>query len=62
MTSRFILLNSEQNKSIHLRDEMFFIQFWLQIKQNGYSKGPFRALVETQFIIKVTKNCKNSHF
>ena len=32
MASRIILLNTEQNKSRYLCDEMFFRHYWLQIK------------------------------
>ena len=42
---------------------MFFIQFWLQIKQNGYSKGPFRApCSDPIYNKKLMKNCKKAHF
>ena len=53
VASIIILLNTEQNKSTYLRDEMFYIHYWLQIKQNVYSIGTFCALVATQFIVKV---------
>ena len=53
MASIIILLNTEQNKSTYLRDEMFKIHYWLQIKQNVYSIGTFRAPVATKFIVKV---------
>ena len=36
-----------------LRDEMIFMHCSLQIKQNIYSIGIFRAPVVTQFIVKV---------
>ena len=36
-----------------LRDEMIFTHCSLQIKQNIYSIGIFRAPVVTQFIVKV---------
>ena len=52
MASRIILLNTEQNKSKYLRDEMFFRHYWLQIKQNVYSIGTFRAPVATKKIAK----------
>ena len=48
-----ILLNTEQNKSISLHDEMFFRHYWLQIKQNVYSIGTFRSPVATESIVKV---------
>ena len=38
-----------------LRDEMIFIHCSLQIKQNIYSTGIFRAPVVTQFIVKVQR-------
>ena len=47
------LLNNEQNKSTYWRDEMFFIHHSLQIKQNVYSIGTFRAPVATEFIVNV---------
>ena len=63
MASRIILLNIELNKSKYLRDEMIFRHYWLQIKQNEYSIGTFRATVATQFIVKVyRKIAKKSHF
>ena len=34
MASGIVLLNTEQNKSTYLRDEMFFIYYSLEIKQN----------------------------
>ena len=36
-----------------LRDEMIFMHCSLQIKQNIYSKGIYRAPAVTQFIVKV---------
>ena len=36
-----------------LRDEMIFMHCSLQIKENLYSIGIFRAPVVTQFIVKV---------
>ena len=53
MASRITLLNIEINRSKNLRDEMIFRLYWLQIKQNVYSIGTFRATVATQFIVKV---------
>ena len=43
VASGIILLNTEQNKAKYLRDEMFFIHYSLQIKQNEYSIGTVRA-------------------
>ena len=48
-----ILLNTELTKPQFLRDEMTFMHCSLQIKQNIYSIGIFRAPVVTQFIVKV---------
>ena len=48
-----IFLNTELNKAHFLRDEMIFMHCSLQIKQNIYSIGIFRAPVVTQFIVKV---------
>ena len=48
-----IFLNTELNKPQFLRDEMIFMNCWLQIKQKIYSIGIFRAPVVTQFIVKV---------
>ena len=45
--------NKELNKPLFVRDEMIFIHSSLQIKQNIYSIGIFRAPVVTQFIVKV---------
>ena len=39
--------------TLFLRDEMIFMHCSLQIKQNIYSIGIFRAPVETQLIEKV---------
>ena len=36
-----------------MRDEMSYLHCSLQIKQNIYSIGIFRAPVVTQFIVKV---------
>ena len=60
MASRIILLNTEPNKSKYVRDEMFFRHYWLQIKQNVYSIGTFRATVETQFMVKVYRKIAKS--
>ena len=48
-----IFLNTELKEPHFLRDEMLFVHCSLQIKQNIYSKGTFRAPVVTQFIVKV---------
>ena len=48
-----IFLNTELNKLHFLRDERIFMHCSLQIKQNIYSIGIFRAPVVTQFIVKV---------
>ena len=48
-----IFLNTELNKPHFLRDEMIFMHCSLQIKQNIYSIGIFRAPVVTQFIVRV---------
>ena len=50
---RTIFLNIELKKPHLLVDEIVFIHCSLQIKQNIYSIGIFRALVEPQFIVKV---------
>ena len=50
---RIIFLNTEQNKSHFLRDEMICMHCSLQIKQNIYSICIFCAPVVTQFIVKV---------
>ena len=44
-------LETELNKPHFVRDEMIFMHFSLQIKQNIYSIGIFRAHVVTQFIV-----------
>ena len=48
----------ERNKSKYLRDDIFFIRYLLQIKQNVYSLGTFRAPVATH----IKKYRKKSHF
>ena len=48
---RNIFLNTELNKLHFLGDEMIFMRCSLQIKQNIYSIGIFRAPVVTQFIV-----------
>ena len=46
-------LNTALNKPHFLRDEMIFMHCSLQIKENIYSIGIFRAPVLTQFIVKL---------
>ena len=46
-------MNTELNKPQFLRDENIFMHCSLQIEQNIYSIGMFRAPVVTQFIVKV---------
>ena len=48
-----IFLNTDLTKLHFLRDERVFMHCSLQIKQNIYSIGTFRAPVVTQFIVKV---------
>ena len=48
-----IFLSTELNKPQFLRDEMIFIHCPLQIKQNIYPIGIFRAPVVAQFIVNV---------
>ena len=50
--NNIIFLNAELKTHI-LRDEVIFMHCSLQIKQNIYSIGIFRAPVVTQFIVKV---------
>ena len=50
--SGIIFLNTELNKPQFWRNEMIFMHCSLQIKQNIYSMGIFRAPVVTQFIVK----------
>ena len=45
-------LNTELNKPHFLRDERIFMHYSLQIKQNMYSIGIFRAPVVTEFIVE----------
>ena len=54
-----IVFNTELNKTYFLRYEMIFMNCSLQIKQNIFSIGIFRALVVTQFIVKVLKKKSN---
>ena len=53
-------LNTELNKPHFLRDEMIFMHFSLQIKQNIYSICIFCAPVVTQCIVKYKENSKKS--
>ena len=55
-------LNKELNRPHVLRDEMIFMHCSLQIKQNIYSIGIFRAPVLTQFTVKVKKKRKKVPF
>ena len=48
-----IFLNTELSKPHFLRDEMILMHCSLQIKQNIYSTGIFRAPVVTQYKVKV---------
>ena len=57
-----ILLNTEQNKPQFLRDEIILMHCSLQIKQNIYSIGIFRAPVVTQFRVKNKENSKKVPF
>ena len=55
-------LNTEVKKPHFLCNKMIFMHCSLQIKQNIYSIGIFRAPVVTQFIVKSLKiNRKKSH-
>ena len=53
-----IFLNTELNKPHFMHDEKIFMHCLLQIKQNIYSIGIFRAPVVTQFIVKVYTKIK----
>ena len=55
-----IFLNIELNKLHFLRDEMIFMHCSLQIKQNRYSLGIFRAPVVTQFIVTILRKIEKS--
>ena len=48
-----IFLNTELNKPHFLCDEMIFMHWSLQTKQNIYLIGIFHASVVTQFVVKV---------
>ena len=50
------------NKPHFLLDEMIFMHCSLQIKQNIYSIGIFRAPVVTQFIVKVYRKIEKVPF
>ena len=47
------LLNTEQNKSTFLQEEILFIHYLLQINLNIFSIGTFRVYVVTQSSVKV---------
>ena len=53
-------LYTELSKPHFLRDEMICMHCSLQIKQNIYSIGIFRAPVVTQFIVKVLRKFEKS--
>ena len=55
-----IFFNTELNKPQFLRDEMIFMHCSLQIKQNIYSIGIFRAPVVTQYTVKVQRKLEKS--
>ena len=56
-------MNTELNKPNFLHKEIIFRHCSLQIRQNIYSIGIFRAPKVTQFIVKsIKKNRKKSHF
>ena len=55
-----IFLNTELSKPHFLHDEMILMHCSLQIKQNIYSIGIFRAPVGTQFIIKILREIEKS--
>ena len=55
-----IFLNTELNKLHSWHDELIFMHCSLQIKQNIYSIGIFRAPVVTQIIVKVWRNIEKS--
>ena len=48
-----LFLDYKTKQATFLRDERIFMHCLLQIKQNMYSIGIFRAPVVTQFILKV---------
>ena len=51
--SGIFFLNTELSKPHFLRNEMISMHCSLQIKQNVYSIGIFRAPLVTRFIVKV---------
>ena len=53
MLLEIVFLNTELNKPHFLLDEMIFMHYSLQIKQNVYSIGIFRAPVVPQLILEV---------
>ena len=53
-------MNTEQNKSTFLSDEMFLIHYSLQIKQSINSICIFRVPVVAQIIVKVYRKNTNS--
>ena len=57
-----IFLNTELNKPHFLRDEIFFMHCFLQIKEKIYSIDIFRAPVVIQSIIKVSRKIKKVLF
>ena len=56
-----IFLNTFENKSIYLCDELFLKQFSLQRKQNVYSKGTCSAPEATQILVKLFGKIAKSH-
>ena len=60
MLLEIIVLDTELNKPHFLRDEMIFMHQSLQIKQNIYSKGIFRAPVVTKLILKILRKIVKS--
>ena len=57
-----IFLKTELNKPHFSRDEMIFMHCLLQIKQNIYSIGIYRAPVVTQFIVKLLRKIEKVPF
>ena len=53
-------LNTELNEPSFLRYEMIYMHCLLQIRQNIYSIGIFRAPVVTQFMVKVYRKIEKS--
>ena len=56
-----IFLNTVENKSIYLRDELFLKQFLLQRKQNVNSIGTYSAPEATQILVKMYGKIAKSH-